>query len=146
MGVLTSSRTSRVPLASATTLVVCLAAAAAPARAQQIPQEKLQPPVQTQPGQQQPIQAEQPKTTPDTEEPQGPFRDLFVRPSRRQNGQTMTFSLSGYGGYDSNVVADQAVNRSGVDPRAQGGGSSMLGTDAGLQYVKQERRVSFALN
>jgi hypothetical protein len=77
--------------------------------------------------------------------PPGPFRDIFERPSARPDGQSMTFSFNGYGGYDDNVISDQLG--AGTDPRAQSGGSSLLGADAGLQYVKTvARRMSFSAN
>lgn len=94
-----------------------------------------------QPVTQQPITPAQPVTQP--QEPDGPFRELFVRP-RRQSGQSLTFSLSGYGGYDDNVIGDQSGPA--ADPRAQTGGSSLLGGDASLQYSKASRRASFAAN
>src|SRR6476661_352626 len=60
---------------------------------------------------QQPIKPEQPRTTPDSPQmPERPFNDLFVGGRRRTMGQSsMSFTLAGYGGYDSNVVGDQGV-------------------------------------
>jgi hypothetical protein len=97
---------------------------------------------------QQPIKPEQPRTTPDSPQmPERPFNDLFVGGRRRTMGQSsMSFTLAGYGGYDSNVVGDQGVASAGIDPRAQGGGSSMLGGDAGFQYATTRRRASFSVN
>jgi hypothetical protein len=106
-----------------------------------VPCAEAQQPAPQQPVTQQPVTPAQPVTQP--QEPEGPFRELFVRP-RRENGQTLTFSLSGYGGYDDNVIGDQSGP--GADPRAQTGGSSLLGGDAGLQYVKMAHRASFAAN
>lgn len=102
---------------------------------------------QQQAPQQQPIKPEQPRTTPDSPQmPDAPFRDLFVGGRKRTSGQSMSFTLAGYGGYDSNVVGDQGVASAGIDPRAQGGGSSMLGGDAGFQYSTTKRRASFSVN
>lgn len=128
------------------TLVVCLVALAARANAQdaapqQQPQTQPVPPTQPQ---QQPIQPEQPRTTPDEpQEPLGPFRELFVRP-HRQNGSQLIFSLNGYGGYDTNVIGDQSGP--GADPRAETGASSLLGTDAQLQYSRNGHRTNFSTN
>jgi hypothetical protein len=114
----------------AATLLLCLLGAITRASAQDEPGQQ---PAATQAaptGQQpqQPVPPEQPRTRPDSPQlPDSPFRDLFVRP-KRDTGQTLTFSLAGYGGYDSNVVGDQQVASAGIDPRAQGGGSSVLGT------------------
>jgi hypothetical protein len=124
-------------LARLATMFFVLAMAVPCSEAQAEPQQ----PAPQQPVTQQPITPAQPVTQP--QEPEGPFRELFVRP-RRESGQTLTFSLSGYGGYDDNVIGDQSGP--GADPRAQTGGSSLLGGDAALQYVKLAHRASFAAN
>jgi hypothetical protein len=78
--------------------------------------------------------------------PSGPFRDIFARPtSMRPDGESLTLTMAGYGGYDDNVISDSLG--AGTDPSAQAGGSSVLGGDAGWQYVKTiARRMSFSAN
>src|SRR5215469_3736972 len=113
-------------------LVVCLAAPVRRANAQ--------PPVPTAPT---PVQEPAPPQPLTIEQPEGPFRDVFTRQRQRREGtQSMTFSLGGYGGYDSNVVGD--TNGVGFDPSVQAGGSGLVGADAGLQYFKSGHRASFS--
>ncbi len=125
-----SDRLARLALLA---LVVCLAAPVRRANAQ--------PPVPATPN---PVQQEPPPQPLTIEQPEGPFREVFARRQRREGTQSMTFSLSGYGGYDSNVIGD--TNGVGFDPSVQAGGSGLVGADAGLQYAKTGHRASFAGN
>jgi hypothetical protein len=77
-------------------------------------------------------------------QPARPFRSLFnARPQQPGREQSLVLTVSGYGGYDDNVIGGQAG--AGTDPRAQVGGG-VVGTDAGLAYTKMAERTQFIAN
>ncbi len=72
-----------------------------------------------------------------------PFRGLFGTNQDPSRYQTLTFTLSTYGGWDDNVLGGQPGAGSNPTARVEG---TIVGGSAGLAYTRNTRRLSISSN